>query len=397
MSAPPRRKTPPPAKSTTTAPDLFDTAPPHRLQRRLGLIRPGQSYAGRRMAMLVLIGWVPLLALSSAFSSLNGGAGLSEFITDVAVHVRSLIAAPLLILAEVVCAPILSSTAHKFGSGGFILPEDEPRYEAALARARHSLQSPMAEWIAIALAFAIGISLVAGSAHLPAVTWQRDGAALSPAGWWDCLVTVPLLLMLMFGWLWRLFTWISFLFRVSRLKLQIFPPHPDGAGGLLFAGQSLRALALPALAFSCVIAGIAANNILHRPVGTMMGLGILVTSLVVIATLACISPLLMLSGTLVRGRLGAMADYGALATTLGSSFAKAWFARSPDLDALGSQASTMADFSQVASNAANMRLIPIDFKTLLVFVVAMVAPFVPVVLLLIPLSEIVEDLAKFLL
>jgi len=37
------------------------------------------------------------------------------------------------------------------------------------------------------------------------------------------LVSLPLLLVLFFGWLWRLFLWVRFLWCLSRLDLHLIP------------------------------------------------------------------------------------------------------------------------------------------------------------------------------
>ncbi len=50
-------------------------------------------------------------------------------------------------------------------------------------------------------------------------------------------------------WIWRqhgslhVIIWYVFLWRVSRLPLQLEPLHPDRAGGIGFVGDCMRALA----------------------------------------------------------------------------------------------------------------------------------------------------------
>ena len=45
--------------------ELFECAPPTGLLRRLGLIRPGAANARERALMVVVIAWIPLVALSA--------------------------------------------------------------------------------------------------------------------------------------------------------------------------------------------------------------------------------------------------------------------------------------------------------------------------------------------
>ena len=83
--------------------------------------------------------------------------------------------------------------------------------------------------------------------------WHKagdGGSGYSWAGWWHALVSAPVGLVLLLGWLWRILMWGFFLFRVSRLDLQLVPTHPDLVGGLQFVGESLRAFLLVSFTIS---------------------------------------------------------------------------------------------------------------------------------------------------
>ena len=49
--------------------------------------------------------------------------------------------------------------------------------------------------------------------------------------------------------------WAWFLFRVSRLDLELTPTHPDRAGGLGFLGWGLASFSLVLMAVSAVLSG----------------------------------------------------------------------------------------------------------------------------------------------
>src|SRR5262249_24468934 len=122
-------------------------------------------------------------------------------------------------------------------------------------------------WIsAIALAYMIVALLVsAGPALFPAwATGQAFPASrYSPAGWWHLLGSLPLLLVLLFGWIGRLILWWRLMWLISRLDLHLLPAHPDHAAGLLFVVFSLRAWAIPATTPAIMAAGTLANRIIH--------------------------------------------------------------------------------------------------------------------------------------
>ena len=94
--------------------------------------------------------------------------------------------------------------------------------------------------LAIALTLVVTLHLSLAIQSFPAWHHIESGGTLvsSPAGWWNTLVSVPVLLVLLLGWLWRLILWTRFLWLMSRLDLRLIPAHPDGSAGLKFIGLS---------------------------------------------------------------------------------------------------------------------------------------------------------------
>jgi hypothetical protein len=86
---------------------FLDGGPPRWLQRSLGLIKPDEPRIARRAEIVVLVGWAPLVVLAIAEGLLLRNHVAQSFFADFAVHARSLVAAPLLILAEADCIPRL--------------------------------------------------------------------------------------------------------------------------------------------------------------------------------------------------------------------------------------------------------------------------------------------------
>jgi hypothetical protein len=78
------------------------------------------------------------------------------------------------------------------------------------------------------------------------------------------LVSVPLLLLLLLGWLWRVLLWWRFLWLTARLDLRLIPGHPDLAGGLMFVGSSLRSFWLLSFALGAIAAGTVANRVTNE-------------------------------------------------------------------------------------------------------------------------------------
>mgnify|MGYP000524840762 CR=1 FL=1 len=95
---------------------LFELGPPQRLQRRLVLAHPERPHIARRAILAVLAGWVLALA----------GGHVSAFFYDMSVHARMLLAVPLLIIAEKVCAERLTEIAWQFRHAELIKKTNAP-------------------------------------------------------------------------------------------------------------------------------------------------------------------------------------------------------------------------------------------------------------------------------
>ena len=76
--------------------------PLYQLWRRTRLSGDALQLLHRRVVVLALLAWLPLLALSVAEGHAWGGSLKLAFLHDIEIHVRLLLALPLLIVAELV-------------------------------------------------------------------------------------------------------------------------------------------------------------------------------------------------------------------------------------------------------------------------------------------------------
>ena len=211
-------------------------------------------------------------------------------------------------------------------------------------------------------------------------------------------MSVPIALVLLLGWLWRLLIWGLFLFRVSRLDLHLVAAHPDLVGGLQFVGLSMRAFLLLSFAISTMVAGGVAYRVLNM--GTSFFSFIYVISAVVILNLALFAgPLLVFGRKLVEARRRGIIDYGGLAGAVGNQLEKKWldYRKSANEGALEVQHfSATTDLYQVVSNVYQMKPFPIATQDLIALIVVTLLPFLPALLLEIPIEEILSDLVKLM-
>jgi hypothetical protein len=221
----------------------------------------------------------------------------------------------------------------------------------------------------------------------------------SPAGWWQLLVSLPLLLVFELGWLWRLFLWTRFLWLVSRLDLHLLAAHPDRAAGLMFAGYSIRAWALPAATPSVIVAGGIANRIVHQG-AAISSFKFLILGITVCVVLSFMAPLAVFAGNLMAAWRNAVLQYGALAEQVGHKFERDWLSGTHELpeNPLQTQAfSATTDLYQVVANVYAMKFMPVDLISTALLASATLLPFLPVLLISQPLDQMLNKLVGFLI
>jgi hypothetical protein len=381
---------------------LFEGGPPFRLEGWLHLRRRGSRELLRAAVLTASVAWLPLLVLVAVDDILFSRGAAASFIRDIAVHTRNLLALPILILAEAVCIPRLSALAQQFADAGLVSDSDRGRFEMALASTKRLRDSLLAEIIVLIVAYALVIALSASQIGNLAPRWQlSSGGGLgerSLAGWWHLLVSLPLLLVLVLSWIWRVVLWGRFLWLMSRLRLRLLPSHPDYNGGLRFLGESLRAFTLTAFGLSVIVAGGIANRVVFDGASPLafryLLLGWILSLLILFA-----SPLLVFSTTLLALRQRGVLEYGTLADRVGRAFERSWLDRTRPFgeDPLETQAfSATTDLYQIVGNVYELRMLAMDLASLALLLASALLPFVPVLLVAAPPSVMLAKLARLL-
>jgi len=379
--------------------ELFDGGPPLRLEKSLGLIKPNERRSVQRAVIAVLIVWAPLFVLSAIESLVLEENKLGSLIVDLTVLSRYLIVVPLFILAEDFTIFRLGQIARHFIDAGVITAADRPRFDGILAQARRLLNSALVEVLVLVLAYLamITVMLVFPDQDIP--LWHKavgGATGYSWAGWWHVLVSAPVGLVLLLGWLWRILIWGLFLFRVSRLDLQLVPAHPDLVGGLQFVGVSLRAFLLLSFTISTIAAGGVANRVLHM--GTsFFTFTYVIVAVVILSLVLFVGPVLVFGGKLVEARRRGILNYGGLAGAVGRELERKWLDDRNRVDEGALDVphfSATTDLYQVVSNVYQMKPFPIHTQDLIALIVVTLLPFLPALLFEIPLNEILADLIE---
>ncbi|HEY9450415.1 MAG TPA: hypothetical protein VIQ60_11755 [Gemmatimonadaceae bacterium] len=387
--------------------DPFDAGPFVRLRAPHAALPLGTSSVGRRALIVTAVAWVPLVVLAAAQGYALRDAPRESLLLDFSAYARYLVAVPLLVLAEAVCLPRLALIARHFGAAGFVADADRPRYDELIAATRRSLHSRRAGMVIVLVAYAATLALGRSMGAIPyadtASTWAApvvDGTrSLSLAGMWRGVVSQPLLLVLLGAWLWRLALWTRFLRGVARLDLRLVPAHPDLAGGLLFVSTSLPPFIVLAFALGAWMAGGVLDAVLYDARSPREFVAVVLV-LVLLVLVLCAGPLLTLAGALRRARLRGAFEYGRIAAALGRGFEERWVesATAVDAEALGApDFSATTDLFSVAANVRKMRIVPLDIAGVLSLVAAALLPFIPVLLIALPIEQLLRYVGKLLL
>jgi hypothetical protein len=391
----------PPTATLPQAEDLFMEGPPMLVEAKLGFLRPGRLYTARRCAIFILLTWAPLALLTALEGTLMPRADGIAFLADVGALARSWIAGPLLLAADFVAGRELSQIAARFGWLAALSPSARDGFARVVASTLRLRDGLLLEVAVVASVLLLVLGLINSATFDMLPVWHHSGVAphkLSMAGWWYALVSLPLLLVLVVGWLWRLVLWTRFLLLVSRLDLAIVPEHPDRAGGMGFIGYSVRGFALVAAAFAAIVAGAMANKVLHDQVPLPALRYTVLVTVVACVVLFC-APLFAFAKRLAAERRRGLRQFGQLSTSFGLRFAEEWFrpGRRIEADALERQDfSAATDLYQVVDRVQAMRFVPVDRVNVMMLAGAALVPFVPVAFLAIPFDTLMTKLLGIL-
>jgi len=158
----------------TESPDfsLVLGGPLYQLWRRSRLTGDTLELLHRRIIVLTAVAWVPLLLLSFAEGAAWGGRVTLTFLYDVDMHIRLLLALPLLIVAELVVHLRLRPTVRAFVDRGVIPDAARARFDALIGSGMRLRNSVSVEVLLIAFVYVVGVGFI----------WRTQGA-LAVATW----------------------------------------------------------------------------------------------------------------------------------------------------------------------------------------------------------------------
>ncbi len=372
--------------SGTAGFNLMHGGPVYQWMVKLRLHGVEDAFVGRRSLVLISVTWLPLLLLSVAQGLALPGAVKIPFLYDFPTHVAFLVTLPLLIIAEIVIEPAVSIGVSEFLERGLVRDKDREAFDSILVWAEKKCNSGWSELV-IAVIALIPFVVVRGTHWTEkfAGSWALAPSGKSPslAGLWIIFVSGFFVRFVLFRWVWRLIIWTRLLSQLGRLDLNTVATHPDRAGGLGFVGQVEARFGVLSFAIGAVTSADVAGNILFEN-STLAAEKFVVIAFIAGATLVFLLPLLALTSTLNRTWRRGLREYGALASRYDQQFDRKWIHReNPEGEALlgTHDISSLANLATSFRTVHEMRLLPIDRRSIIFLAVSGALPMLPLVLL----------------
>jgi len=383
---------------------LVHGGPLFQLLLRSHLSDDALELARRRIIVISLLAWLPLLLLSALEGTLLGGNVAVPFLMDFDVHIRFLVAIPLMVGAELVVHRRMRPLVKQFLERKLIPESAMPRFDAAIESAFRLRNSTLAEVLLLVLVYGVGAPFI--WRHFMALdtpTWfatpAEAGSRLSFAGMWYAYLSIPIFQFLLLRWYYRILIWMRLLWQVSRIDLNLIPTHPDRTGGLGFLSGTVFAFIPLLMAHGAIVAANIANRIFFLG-ASLLEYKVEIALMVVFLLCLVLGPLLVFSPQLAAAKRKGLLEYGALAQRYVRGFDAKWLRGGAPADEplVGSgDIQSLADMGNSYGVVQSMNFAPVSKDAILRLTAAVLAPIVPLALTLMPLEELLKKLLGILL
>ena len=373
--------------------------PLYQIFRRTHLSGPGLEQLWRRIWVITVVAWLPLLLLSAMDGRAVGSPDALPFLRDIEAQVRFLIALPVLIGAELVVHVRTRSVVAQFLDSGIVRPADVGRFDQLIGSAMRLRNSIPLEIGLVVLVATVGHWIWRSSIAFGAPSWyatpEGGRMGLSLAGMWYAAVSLPITQFILLRWYLRLLIWFRFLRQVSRMDLHLVATHPDRAAGLSFLGKSTYAFGPFLFAQGALLSGLIATRVLYGG-QNLTSFKLDAIGLIGFFVLVLLGPLTVFTPRLAEAKRSALARYGKLASEYVGAFEEKWIRRRGAEEQLLGTADiqSLADLEGSYSIIREMRVVPFGGQDISRLVVVTALPLLPLTLTVFSLEELVMRLLK---
>jgi len=372
----------------------------HRFWLKIGLSGIDLEMVSRRILLVMAVTWLPLLILSVINgTAFKGDVGI-PFFQDAAVQARFLAGLPFLLYGEVFAHRRMESRIQNFLRRSILTGEEIPKFQAAIDRA-HRIRDSI--WLEIGIAVlvcTVGVWSWRSQMVFGTSGWFADpdgtNLNLTLAGYWLAFVSVPIFQFIIGRWYARFLIWLWFLWRVSRLKMDLMPTHPDRAAGIGFLTRATYSFGFVLLTQGAMLSGLIANLVLHNG-QHLMEFRMQAIGYIVFFVGLVLAPLTVFIPSLVAAKRKGLSEYGALATEYTRDFGKRWIEKiNPKGEELlgTTDIQSLADLGHSFQMIREMWIAPFGFRAVIWLAAVTAAPLLPLAFFIFSPEALVDMLLK---
>jgi hypothetical protein len=376
-----------------------DDEPPLHWERVLHLAPQHGLGVVRRAIVFALLTWVPIMIWSLLRGRFIDAAVGEPLLQHYGVHVRCLVAIPLLILGEATLNHAALRYLPQFITSGIVDDVTQPRFEKAVREFRRMRRSTL-PWLVVITVALVWVVVDRPATPTDELSWAIDeNGALGFGGIWFSYVVRPIFEILLLGWLWRIALLSLQFVRFSRIGLSLVPSHPDRAGGIGFLERLPQAFAPVSLGLSAMLASRWAHQIVHHDMA-LDALKVPAAVFVVVWSLVLLAPLAALMPLLLSAKHAALPDYAAMVAEQGRLVRQRWIdrttnAETPLLEPAG--IGPIADAATMYGQVKAMRIFLVGKASLIAIFLPIVVPMVIVAAIRIPVAKMLLSLMHALM
>lgn len=357
----------------------------------------------RRSLAVIAITWLPLLILSVIDGTAFKGKVGIPFFQDAAVQARLLAGLPFLLYGELFAHRRMEPRIQNFLRRSILTGEEIPKFQDVIGQAHRIRDSIWPEVGIAVLVYTVGVWSWRSQMVLGAPSWfaSPDGTNLNLtlAGYWLAFVSVPVFQFILARWYARFLIWFWLLWRLSRLKMDLIPTHPDRAGGIGFLTRATYSFGFVLLTQGVMLSGLIANMVLHNG-RNLTEFRIEVAGYIIFFVALVLAPLAVFIPPMVTAKRSGLNAYGLLATEYTRDFGKKWIqgVNPKDDELLGAtDIQSLADLGNSYQMLQEMRLAPFGVRAILSFAALTAAPLLPLSFFIFSPEELVDMLLKVVL
>ncbi|MGC4016588.1 MAG: hypothetical protein QM755_19015 [Luteolibacter sp.] len=387
---------PPPSPPEGGSLSLIEDDFPGRMQRAMRLMPENHMGLGRRALFFAAITWLPIMLWALWKHRVTDGVD-EPLLAHFGIHVRFLLALPLMILGEGWLHRTSQRVLSQFRTSGIVPDGEKERFEAIVGSFA-GLRKKWWPWLLLVVVPLIWSFVGPTMQRFHELKWAEEAGVAHSfgfGGFWYRFVARPIFALFVGLWFWRLVLLFVFLWKVSKLDLDLVPTHPDHAAGLGFLSGIPKGFSLFILAVSSVVASQLAHDIIYHG-ARIAELKSIAGTFVVLITVLCLGPLLVFAGKLRVTRREGLAMYGKLIGEHGRQFRIRWILGQdpprPEMLEAPEMGATCDTF-QIYDAVKQINPLPLNKHAVAAVVLPAVLPMLAVAALQMPIQDILLKLA----